>query len=341
MASVYKRGKFWRVQIRRTNYPTLSATFDTQAEAMTWALRKEEELKKQTPKQVRERLEAQGFRLVDALRKYEEEVLPDKKPTTQNRERGIIKDLSTTFGELLLAEINGKRLSLMMQFWDRPSERHPKGLGAHSIRLYLALISHLYTIARSEWSMPELVNPVPLVRKPKIPRGRDRRLVGDEEQRLLSVCETMNPELADIVSFAIETAMRQGEILGLTWDDVRWHNHTVFLLDTKNGESRVVPLSETAEEILHRQRERKPDGKAVWTYTPDGMRASYFKALKKAGIDGLTFHDLRHEATSRLCERGLPIMTVQAITGHKSTQMLKRYTHISSQALVAAIRGIQ
>lgn len=341
MASIYKRGKFWRVQIRRTNYPTLSATFDTQAEAMTWALRKEEELKKQTPKQVRERLEAQGFRLVDALRKYEEEVLPDKKPTTQNRERGIIKDISATFGELLLSEINGKRLSLMMQFWERPSEQHPKGLGAHSIRLYLALISHLYTIARSEWSMPELINPVPLVRKPKIPRGRDRRLDGDEEQRLLSVCETMNPELADIVRFAVETAMRQGEILGLTWDDVRWHNHTVFLLDTKNGESRVVPLSETAEEILHRQRERKPDGKAVWTYTPDGMRASYFKALKKAGIEGLTFHDLRHEATSRLCERGLPIMTVQAITGHKSTQMLKRYTHISAAALVSAVRGTQ
>ena len=62
--------------------------------------------------------------------------------------------------------------------------------------------------------------------------------------------------------------------------------------------------------------------------------------IKKVGIEGLTFHDLRHEATSRLCERGLPIMTVQAITGHKSTQMLKRYTHISPGALVAAVRGI-
>ncbi len=120
---------------------------------------------------------------------------------------------------------------------------------------------------------------------------------------------------------------------------MRLHDHTVFLQDTKNGESRIVPLSEAAEQILYRQKARNPDSPRVWTYTADGMRASYAKALKKAGIEGLTFHDLRHEATSRLVEKGLPIMTVQAITGHKSTQMLKRYTHISGDVLVAAVRS--
>ncbi|WP_455692740.1 site-specific integrase [Acidithiobacillus ferriphilus] len=245
-------------------------------------------------------------------------------------------DLKATFGELVLSEINGQRLALMVKHWEQPSDAHPKGLGAHSIRLYLALISHLYTIARSEWGMPELVNPVPLIRKPKLPRGRDRRLIGNEEERLLAVCEKTNPELADIVRFAIETAMRQVEIMGLTWDRIDFRSHTAFLQDTKNGESRVVPLSVVAEDCLKQQRERREGatkGK-VWSYTTEGMRASYFKALKKAGIEGMTFHDLRHEATSRLCERGLPIMTVQAITGHKSTQMLKRYTHISPAALV-------
>ena len=74
-------------------------------------------------------------------------------------------------------------------------------------------------------------------------------------------------------------------------------------------------------------------------YTNDGLRAIYNKAVSRAGIEGLTFHDLCHEATSRYCEKGLPMMTVQAITGHKSTQMLKRYTHISGKALVDAVRG--
>ncbi|MHB0888052.1 tyrosine-type recombinase/integrase [Acidithiobacillus sp.] len=343
MASINRRGKYWRVQIRRQGYPYLSATFDTKAEATAWAFKKEAELDRQTPAEVCQRLEARHYRLADALLRYEMDVLPDKKPTTQKRELGIMADLKATFGDLALLEISGQRLALMVKHWERPSEAHPKGLGPHSIRLYLALISHLYTIARSEWGMADLVNPVPLVRKPKLPRGRDRRLAGDEEERLLAVCEGTNPELADIVRFAIETAMRQAEIMNLTWDRVDFRNHTVFLQDTKNGESRLVPLSVAAEECLKRQRERRgtdPKGR-VWGYTTDGMRASYFKALKKANIDGLTFHDLRHEATSRLCERGLPIMTVQAITGHKSTQMLKRYTHISPGALVAAVRGGQ
>ena len=264
-----------------------------------------------------------------------------KNTATQKREKGILSSLKKTFGEIALAEISGKRLALMVRHWEQPSEAHPKGLGPHSIRLYLALLSHLYTIARSEWGMPELANPVPLVRKPKLPRGRDRRLVGDEEERLLSVCEKTNPELADIVRFAIETAMRQAEIMELIWERVDFRNHTVFLQDTKNGESRLVPLSVAAEDCLKRQRERREGstkGK-VWSYTTDGMRASYFKALKKTAIEDLTFHDLRHEATSRFCEKGLPMMTVQAITGHKSTQMLKRYTHISPGVLVAAVRG--
>ena len=77
----------------------------------------------------------------------------------------------------------------------------------------------------------------------------------------------------------------------------------------------------------------------VWKYTNDGMRASYNKVLKKAGIVGLTFHDLRHEGTSRFCEKAIPVMTVQAITGHKSTQMMTRYTHISGKVLVDAVRG--
>ena len=342
MASINRRGKYWRVQIRKQGYPYLSATFDTKAEAVAWSLKKEAELSRQTPEEVLERMEARQYRLGDALLRYEMEILPSKKPSTQKREKGILASLQKTFGDIALAEINGKRLALMIKHWEQPSAEHPRGLGPHSIRLYLALISHLYTIARSEWGMPELVNPVPLVRKPKPPRGRDRRLVGDEEERLLSACEKTNPELADIVRFAIETAMRQSEIMGLTWDRVDFRNHTVFLQDTKNGESRLVPLSVVAEDCLKRQRERRegPTKGKVWSYTPDGMRSGYSKSVKKAGIDGLTFHDLRHEATSRLCERGLPIMTVQAITGHKSTQMLKRYTHISPSALVAAVRDM-
>ena len=80
----------------------------------------------------------------------------------------------------------------------------------------------------------------------------------------------------------------------------------------------------------------------VWTnYSLEGVRRAFHETTRKAGIVGLTFHDLRHEATSRLVERGMHIMTVQAITGHKSAHMLKRYTHISKETLVKAMRGVE
>ncbi len=183
--------------------------------------------------------------------------------------------------------------------------------------------------------MEALSNPAELVRKPKLPRGRDRRLVGDEDERLLNACRALNPELAAIVTLAIETAMRQGEIMGLTWDKVNLAQRTTTLDDTKNGERRVVPLTTRALQTL-RDMPRNLDGR-VWTYTPEGMRASYNKAVKKAGIEGLTFHDLRHEATSRLFEKGLNPMQVAAITGHKNMQMLKRYTHLKPEDLVKLI----
>jgi len=151
MATIQRCGKYWRVQIRKRGYPYLSATFDTKAEATAWAFKKEAELDRQTPAEVCQRLEARAYRLADALLRYELDVLPDKKPTTQRRELGILADLKATFGDLALSEINGQRLALMVKHWERPSEAHPKGLGPHSIRLYLALISHLYILARSEW----------------------------------------------------------------------------------------------------------------------------------------------------------------------------------------------
>ena len=333
MASIQKRGNYWRAQIRRKDYPPISSTFDTKAEATLWAAQQEKLLNEQTPERVVKRLRDQDYRLKDAFDRYIVEILPGKKPTTQERDKGSIRRLCRDYGDVALTKIDGQTLSVMIRQWQTT-------LSANSIRLYLAHLSHLYNIARKEWSMVDLINPVELVRKPKLPQGRDRRLIGDEEERLLSACAAMNPELADIVTFAIETAMRQGEILGLEWRHVHWLDHTCYLPDTKNGTARLVPLSERAEAALQRQQQRGTgkDGR-VWKYTNDGMRASYTKAMKKAGIVGLTFHDLRHEATSRFCEKGIPMMTVQAITGHKSTQMLKRYTHISGKVLVDAVRG--
>jgi integrase len=224
-----------------------------------------------------------------------------------------------------MSAVRGKDVAQAMK------EMEEEGKGPNTIRLHLALLSHLFKVARTEWGMESIDNPVEFVRKPKLPQGRDRRLVDDEESRLLTACQSVNPELVSIVRFAIETGMRQGEIMGMTWDKVDVKHRTVTLDNTKNGEKRVVPLSSAALLVLSK-RPRKISGK-VWEYGQEGVKYAFPAACKKANIKDLRFHDLRHEATSRLFEKGLNPMQVAAITGHKTLQMLKRYTHLKAEDL--------
>ena len=312
----------WQVAVRKKGYPPQYKTFRTRKEGEAWASVTESEMVRGV---WRDRSEAESTTLKECLERYAEEIIPTKKGDGR-RELGFIRQWQTRpISCRFMAAIDGQDVSASIK------EMEAEGKAANTIRLHLALLSHLFEVARKEWRMASLTNPVELVRKPKLPQGRDRRLVADEETRLLSACQSVNPELAAIVGFAIETAMRQGEIIGMTWTMVDLRRRVVHLPDTKNGQARDVPLSTAAERILAAL-PRRMDGK-VWTYTQEGMRASWRRALMQAAITGLTFHDLRHEATSRLFEKGFNPMEVSAITGHKTLQMLKRYTHLRAEDL--------
>ncbi len=339
MASIFKNGKFWRAQIRRTGYPSLSKTFDTKAEAMQWAAQTEAKWETQSPEQVNHSLSARDLTLKAALVRYANEVMPSKAQKTINRENGINLWWQRSIWQTTpLPNFTSLQLASAVRALEK------EGLSANSIRLYIALISHLYTIARKEWGFTDLVNPVQLIRKPKPGEARDRRLVGNEEERILAACNAKNPELAGIVTIAIETAMRQGEIFALEWKWIDWTKHTIKLPAevTKTRKGRTVPLSQRAEAVLLQQKERRRKAShRVWSYqTQDGIRASFYKALQSIGISDLHFHDLRHEAASRLAEQGNTGAVIQAITGHQTAQMLHRYTHLSGESLVKAVRGI-
>ncbi len=313
----------WQAKVRKKGYPTQTQVFRSKREAQEWAAIIESEMARGA---WRDRSEAESTTLNECLDRYAAEIIPTKKGDGR-RELGFIRQWqSRTIACRFMAAIDGQDVRASIK------EMEGEGKSANTIRLHLAVLSHLFEIAKKEWRMASLTNPVELVRKPKLPQGRERRLVDDEEVRLLAACQSVNHELSAIVRFAIETAMRQGEIIGMTWAMVDIKRHIVHLPDTKNGETRDVPLSSSAEKLLSAM-PRHIDGK-VWTYTQDGMRASWRRALKYAGIEGLRFHDLRHEATSRLFEKGLNPMQVAAITGHKTLQMLKRYTHLRAEDLV-------
>jgi len=195
----------------------------------------------------------------------------------------------------------------------------------------LQLISHALDIGRREWGL-NIKNVAADVAKPKEPKGRERRLEEDEEHLLLGVLSASeNHWIKPLMEFAIETGMRRGELLKLRWEDVNLGRKTALIKETKNGDSRKIPLSVAAIRTLSGLPRHL--GGNVFPVTPNALRGVWRRAVKKVGIDNLRFHDLRHEATSRFFEKGLNVMEVAAITGHKDLRMLQRYTHLRAEDL--------
>lgn len=213
-----------------------------------------------------------------------------------------------------------------------------KTISNATVRLELALLSNFFDIARIEWGICD-DNPVSKVRKPKIPPGRDRRLTAREERQILRYAHGhINPDLYSIIVLALESAMRQGEILKLRWEFINLKNRIAHLPETKNGTKRDVPLSSRARDALIRIGVKSSG--PVFSYNSNGFKSTFRFMVRKLNILDLHFHDLRHEATSRLFELGtLDAVEIAAITGHKSLNMLKRYTHLRAQRLVRKLEG--
>ena len=325
MAYFRKRSGAWEASIEKKGFPRISRTFDTKGEAEIWAATVESEIGRGV---YVSRKEAENTTLSEALDRYEREVSSEKKGHRREKTRILIWK-NHPLAKRFLASIRG---SDMASYRD---ERMKAGYASNTIRLELAIISHLFEIARKEWGMEGLSNPVKSIRMPSPPSGRDRRLQTGELEKLL---ESSSEEMNQVIRFALETAMRRGEIAGMTWDMVDLKKRTVTLPDTKNGQKRIVPLSTEAVTILkERLSARRIDGK-VWNIGLDSISQDFAKACQKAEISGLHFHDLRHEATSRLFEKGFDTMEVKTITGHKTLQMLARYTHLRAEDLVERMK---
>lgn len=320
MAYYEKRGDAWRAQIRRKGYPTLSATFDTKAEAQRWAAEVEGDMSRARFVDIRE---AEATTLDEALSRYLSEVTPAKKGAKQEAVR-IEKWKNSIYAAKSIAAI---RSSDMASYRDQELKA---GRSTATVRLDLAVISHLYTVAAKDWGIEGLTNPCRAIRMPKGSKQRERRPTSDELKSIYKIAGEMSPELAVIIELAVETAMRRSELVELRKDQIR--GKVAFLEDTKNGERRSVPLSSRALTLL----EGIPtpiDGGKLFRLKADTVSNYFPLVCEKAEISGLRFHDMRHEATSRLFERGFTLMEVASITGHKTLAMLKRYTHLSPQDL--------
>ena len=321
MASITKRQNKWQVRIRLSNYPTVTKTFNKKSHALQWA--------RETEIQIEKGLLTTGYDKAEdnlrvVLERYLSEVTPSKKGHKVEgiRLKKLMRDpiAATKFGYLKpshLIKYRNQRL---------------KEVSASTVKKELNILSHVFETAIKEWDMPIKRNPVRLITKPKENKARDRRLEEGEEERLLLSCrQSRNPYLLPFVIVATETTMRRGELLGLERHHLNINNRTAFLPMTKNGDSRTVPLSTRAIATLS-ELPIHISGK-VFPLSETALRGLWNRACRRAGINNLHLHDLRHEGTSRLFELGLNIMEVSTITGHKDLKMLKRYTHLKAEDL--------
>ena len=276
--------------------------------------------------------------LSKALERYRKEVSILKKGRAQESYR-IDQLIRSPLGSKMMHEITSIDIAAYRDL--RLLALNPKtkvSLSPATVRLELALLSSMFDISMKEWGYCK-DNPVLKVRKPKASPGRERRVSRREERLILRFCHTYsNRDLFSIVVLAVESAMRMGEILKLRWEDINLRNRVASLHDTKNGSQRDVPLSIRAREAIMRLGVKSHG--PVFNYKSAGLKSVWRAMLITLGIEDLHFHDLRHEATSRLFELGtLDLMEVAAITGHRSLAMLKRYTHLKAQRLVRKLDG--
>jgi integrase len=331
VATFRKRGDRWQVRIQRNGHQALSKSFLNRLDAEKWGRLTESELERGLyicP------AEAQRTTLADALDRYERDVSALKK--SKHVEKYYIQHWrNSKLAPLALSAIRGVDVA------GYRDTRLKAGLSTTSVKHELALLSHLFAVASREWGMESLGNPVQAIRQPAIARGRERR-VSDAE--VDAVCQLLNQERSACVRLALHSAMRRGELLKLRWADFDFARSVVILNDTKNGDRREVPLSAAALAVVSAL-VRRIDGR-VFAMTDSGISHAFLAAVRQARKEyeansgtypgflvDLHFHDLRHEAASRLVEQGFHPLEVMAITGHRDTRMLKRYVHPRAEEL--------
>lgn len=332
MASIDKRGDYqWRVRINRKGY-RVAKTFSYKEDAEKWARKVEGEIDRGIflPSN-----EAEKTSLADALDRYVDTVSRKKKGDAYTNEKSKARVIKRhQISKLMLTQIRSSDIARYIA--DR--EKQVKN---NTIRLELALISHLYTIAAASWEMDSLHNPVKTAMKPSVKNDRrERRLSPGEEELLLNGCDEHSLPwwLKPCIVLALETAMRRQEIAQMHRQWISLERSVVYIpVESSKTKIRTVPLSPRAIHTLQTIPTRI-DGR-VFNILPQQISRQFKALCRHLNISDLHFHDLRHEATTRLFEHGWSMTEVMAMTGHSTAQMANRYTHLEAHNLVEKLHN--
>jgi integrase len=240
------------------------------------------------------------------------------------------KGLVNFFGNYPLLEISPSLIN------DFKIARRAEGIKPGTIHRQLDIMKRAFNLAIREWEWCDK-NPVTRISLEKLNNKRDRWLTFEEEERLLQVCPVW---LRNLALFGLNTGMRLGEILSLTWKGGDLFRKTATVFRSKNNEKRTIPLNEAAFELLKAKREVRSIKTDLVFHTKThtaidecNVGRAFRIALKRAGIQDFRFHDLRHTFATRMVQAGKDLYKVQVLLGHKTPIMTQRYAHHYPESL--------
>lgn len=324
MATIRKRTHKWQVLIRRHTLST-SRSFLILKDAQAWARLMEAKADQgglpPNPKAL------ERVTLADLVARYRDTITPNKRTALYER---------IMLNAFLRRPICSKRLSeLRTADFAAYRDERLRVIKASSLSRELTPIRHLFEVARKEWGLPIQTNPLADLSIQGADQRRERRLRAGELERLLSAANlSRNPVLVPVVLFALATGMRRSEILAMRWTHIDLPAQALLIPTTKNGHARTIPLAPDACKLLS---VTTPSQGRVFPISANALRLSWERLRKRAKIDDLHFHDLRHEAISRFFEAGLSTPEVALISGHRDARMLFRYTHPMRTQILAKL----
>jgi integrase len=265
--------------------------------------------------------------LAQLLDRYKCEVLPRKRAASVEVYM-LERYLRHPMSRLALSNVRPDEIS-------RYRDQRLKVVQSGTVLRELGVLRHVFEVARKDWCVPLQTNPVTQINLPKPSQGRTRRVTREEIDILLNNSD--HPLLPSIIIFAIETGMRQGEIVNSIWSNIDANNGTLHIPITKTDVSRTIPLTQQALESL---KSLPQDDERIFPISGNAVRLAWQRLKKRVGIEDLHFHDLRHEAISRFFEMGLSVPEVALISGHRDYRMLFRYTHLRAEDVAKKLASV-
>lgn len=323
MATFSERNGKWQVKVVRKGYPIQYRTFAAKAEAQAWARRIESAMDDGT---LVDPAGSSQILFGALIARYQKSVTQSKR----SRQSEVYRLEALQRHKIASFSMSNLTASVLADYRDE----RLKSVSSATVCRELATIGAVITHAQREWGL-KTPNPAKVIKKPRLPPGRNRILKPEEMDRLFVALNASghalrNKWLVPLVKLALATAMRRGELLSLLWRNVDLETRTAYLPMTKNGKDRYVPLSTVAVDQLKSLPREDEHVLPVSDYT---VECAWVRACKRAGIENFRFHDLRHMATTELSKKLPNVIELSAVTGHSNVQNLKRYYHIAVSEL--------